>query len=115
EDFSDAGVAELGVQQADHRSDLFRRPTAAGTLDRLDGVANTVDAETDGMGKVAIEKEELENALGRDVGGVDLAIGFKGGTTAQQADKCQILVAGALGLLLGRQFLLRDVETAGVG
>src|SRR5580693_1338786 len=115
EDLSDAGVAELCVQQADDGSDLFRRAAAAGTLDGLDGMANTVDAETDGVGKVAIEKEELENALGRDVGGVDLAVSFKGSTTAQQADEFEILVARTLALLLGRQFLLIDLKQSGGG
>jgi hypothetical protein len=51
------------------------------------------------VGKVAVEQQKLEDAIGRDIGGVDLAVGFEGGAAAQQADQLKILVALVLALL----------------
>ena len=52
---------------------------------------------------------------GSDVGGVDLAIGFEGGATAEQADQLKILVTGVLALVRVEEFLLVDLEHGGGG
>jgi hypothetical protein len=67
---------------------------AAGALNGFDGVADAVDAVANGVRKVAIEQQELENAVGRKIGGVDLAVGLERRATAQQAHQFKILVAG---------------------
>ena len=77
ENFTDGGVAEHGVQPADAGGEFVRRAAAAGVLNGVDGVADAVNAVADGVGKVAVEQQELEDAIGRDVGGIDLAIGFE--------------------------------------
>ena len=66
-------------------------------------------------GKVAIEEQEFENAIGRDVGGVDLAVGLEGGAAAQQADQLEVLVAGVLALGRAEEFGLVDLKQGGGG
>src|SRR5258707_8845027 len=46
------------------------------------------------MGKLGIQEQKFCNAIELYVGGVHLAIGFKGGTTAQQSDPFQVLAVG---------------------
>jgi hypothetical protein len=72
---------------------------AAGALDGFDGVADAVDAVADGVRKVAVEEQKLQDAIGRKVGGVDLAVGLEGGAAAQQAHQLKILIAGVFALL----------------
>ena len=98
EDFVDGGVAQHGVQPADAGGQFVGRAAAAGALNGLDGLAHAVDAVADGVGKIAIEQQEFEDAIGGEIGGVDLAVGFERGAAAQQADQLQILVAGVLAL-----------------
>ena len=109
------GVAEHGVQAADARGQFVRRAAAAGVLDGLDGLANAVDGVADGVGKVAIEQQKLENAIGSEIGGVDLAVGFEGRAAAQEADLLEILVAGVLALRRMRELRLIDLEQRGGG
>src|ERR1035438_1165950 len=90
---ADGGVTEHGVQAANDGNQFFRGAAAAGTLYGFDGVANAVCTVTDGVGKVAVEKQELENAIGRELGGVDLAIGFKRRTAAKQPYQFKVLIA----------------------
>ena len=94
QDLGDGGVAQHGVQPADARGQLVGRTPAAGALDGFDGVANAVDAIADGMRKIAIEQEEFQNAVGREIGCVDLAVGFKRSATTEQAYQFKILVTG---------------------
>ena len=101
ENFADGGVAEHGVEAADAGGQFVGRAAAAGVLDGFDGLADAVDAVANGVGKVAIEQEELEDAVGREIGGVDLAVGLECGAAAQQADLLKILVAGVLALRRG--------------
>ena len=74
---------------------LVRRAAAAGVLNGFDGAADGVNAVADGVRKVAVEEQKLQNAAGREVGGVDLAIRFEGSAATQQAHQLKILVAGA--------------------
>ena len=64
-----------------------RRPPVL--LDRLDGLANAVDGVADGVRKVAIEQKEFEDAVGCEIGCVDLAVGLEGRATAQQTRPAQ--------------------------
>ena len=86
------------------------RTPAAGVLNGLNCLANTVDGVADGVGKVAIEEKEFENAVGCEIGGIDLAVGFESRATAQQPDLLKILVAGVLAFRLTRKQRLVDLE-----
>ena len=100
QNLADRGVAQHGVQASDPRGQLVRRAPAAGALDRFDGVANAVDAVADGVRKIAIQQEKFQNAVGREIGCIHLAIGFERGATAEQPYQFKILVAGVVALLL---------------
>src|ERR1035438_6525454 len=79
QDLPDGGVAQHSLQPADDRNQLVRRTAAAGALKPLDSVADAFDGVSDGVRKVAIEQQELENAVWREFGGVDLAVRLEGG------------------------------------
>ena len=115
QNFADGGVAEHGVQPADARGELVRRAAAAGALDGFNGVADAVDAVADGVGKVAIEQQKLENAVGSKIGGVHLAVGFERRAAAQQADQLEVLIAGVLALRQVEELRLIDLEQRGGG
>ena len=88
---------------------------AAGTLDGFERMRDAVDRIADGVGEIAIEEKEFEDAVGGDVGGVDLAIGFERGATAQQAHLLEILIAGVLPLRSAEQVGLIDLQQRGGG
>ena len=67
------------------------------------------------MGKVAVKQQKLQNARGRNIGGVDLAIGFKGGAAAQQSNQLKILVARVLALSRMKKIGLINLEQRGRG
>ncbi len=73
-----------------------RRPPVL--LDGFDRLAHAIDGVADGVGEIAIEQKEFEDAVGGEVGGIDLAIGFEGRAAAQKADLLKILIAGVLAL-----------------
>lgn len=77
QDFVDRCVAQHGVEFADGGLQLLGRPPAAGLLNALDGLARACDAVMDGVGKVAVEHQELEHALRREISRVDLAVGLE--------------------------------------
>ena len=83
-------------------------------LNGVDGAANAVDAVTDGVRKVAVEEKKLYDAIGDDVGGVDLAVSFEGSTAAEQAHQFKVLVTGAF-LFLFEEIRLVDLEHGGGG
>ena len=101
ENFADGGEAEHGVQFADACREFVRWAAAAGVLDGLNRLANAIDGVADGVGKVAIEEEKFEDAIGREVGGVDLTVGFEGRAAAEKADLFKILIAGVFALCGG--------------
>ncbi len=111
----DGGEAEHGVQPADAGDQFVRRAAAAGALNGFNGLAHAVHAVADGVRKVAIEQQKLQNAVGRNIGGVNLAIGFEGCAAAQQADQLKILIAGVLALLRMKQIRLIDLKQRGRG
>jgi len=77
EDFVDGCVAQHGAELADGGLQLLGRAPAAGLLNALDGLARAFDAVMDGVGKVAVEHQELEHALRREISRVDLAVGLE--------------------------------------
>ena len=74
-----------------------------------------VDAIANGVRKIAIEQQELQNAVGREVGRIHLAIGFKRSAATQQPNQFEILVAGAIGLRAVEQVGLVDLQQRGRG
>src|ERR1700722_2444280 len=73
----DVCIAQHGMQTTNHRGQLVWWPSSACALDGFDGVADTVDAVADSMGKIAIEQKEFQNAAGRKIGCVNLAVRFE--------------------------------------
>ncbi len=99
ENLADGGENQQGVQLADAGNQLLRSATPARRLNRLDGLARAFDAIADSVGKVPVKEEKLENAIGRDIGRIDLAVGLKRGAAAQQPDQLKVEMASPL---LGR-------------
>ncbi len=88
----------IACKAADAGGEFVGRTPAAGVLDGLDRLANAIDGVADGVGKVAIEQKEFEDAIGREIGGVDLAVGFKGCAAAEKADLLEVLIARVFAL-----------------
>src|SRR5579872_2506713 len=99
-DFANGCVAEHSVQSSDAGGQIVGGAAAARPLDRFDCLSNTVDGVTDGMGEIAIEEKKFEDAVGRHIGCVDLAIGFERGATTEKPDLLEVLLSG--GALIGR-------------
>ena len=78
-------------------------------------MSDAVDAVANGVREVAIEEEELEDAVRGEIGGVHLAISFEGGAAAQQADLLEVLVAGVTPLRRAEQVGLIDLQQRGGG
>jgi len=110
QNFSDAGESQHGVQPADHREQLVGGTPSAGPLDSLHGLANAVSRVANGVRKVAIEKQEFQNTIGREVGRIDLAVSFKGGAGTQQAHEFEILIAGVFALGTAEEQGLIDLQ-----
>jgi len=66
-------------------------------------------------GKSRLKQQKLEDAIGSDVGGVDLAIGFECRATAEEADHFKVLVAGTLAFLGVEELRLIDLKHGGGG
>jgi hypothetical protein len=100
EDFVDAGKRERGVEAAGDAIELFGAILAGLRLDRLEGALQAIDGEAEGVGELGIEEEIFEDAIGGEVSGVDLAVGFEGGGGAEEAHPLEVLVdlGGAIGL-----------------
>ncbi len=81
-----------------------------GLIDGFERVLHTVGREAHRVRKFAVEQQKFGHALGPQIGGVDLAIGFKRGATAEQADPLHVL-AGIHGLP-GGKFVEIDIEQA---
>src|SRR3569833_508491 len=86
------------MEAAYARRQFVGGPAASGVLDGLNRLAYAVYRVSNGVREVAIEKKEFQDAIGAQVCGIDLAISFKRGTAAEQADKFEVLVTGDLAL-----------------
>src|SRR5580658_9663675 len=75
-------------------------------LDGAQRVDQAVDAKANGMRKIRVKNEEFQNAVVGKVGGIHLAVAFKGGTRAQQPDPFQVIE--------GVVSLVRRLETVAV-
>src|SRR5277367_1711498 len=97
--FGDLAVAERSLQTPREAHQLLSMRPATVLLDRAQRVHEAIDAETDGVGKIRVENEELKDAIVGKVGGVDLAVGLEGGAGPQQADPLQVFesVVGIVG------------------
>ena len=107
--------SEHGVQSADAGGQFFGRTAGAGALDGFEGGADAVDGIANGVGEVAVEQQKFEDAVGGDVGGVDLAIGFECRAAAQKAHLLEVLVAGVLAFGSAEEIGLVDLEQGGGG
>src|ERR1035441_2708373 len=59
---ANGGEAPHGVQPASDRGQLVWRAAAAAAMDRVNDVANAVDGIADGMGKIVVQQQKLQNA-----------------------------------------------------
>ena len=64
------------------------------------------------MGELGVEQKELEDPLGGEVGGVDLAVGLKGGGGAEQAHPVEVLVR--LGEIVGEIVVVKEIGVEGL-
>src|SRR5579859_6497837 len=110
QNFADRGIAEHGVQFANASAEFIRRTPAAGVLNGLNGLANTVDGISNGVWKVAIEQEKFEDTVGSEIGCINLAVGFERRTTTQEPDLLKILVARVFAFMRTGKQRLVDLE-----
>ena len=105
------------MEPADARGKLIGRTAAAGVLDGIDCGTDAIHAVADGVRKVAVEQQELENAIGNDVCGVDLAVGLECRATTEQTHQLEVMVTGVLPLLRVEQFGLVNLKhgSGGIG
>src|SRR6516225_7935440 len=63
QDLADGVEAQHRVQASDACGKFVGRTASTRVLDRLNGLTHGFDRITDGMGKIAIEQQELQNAV----------------------------------------------------
>src|SRR5277367_6215947 len=65
------------------------------------------------MGELRVEQEEFKNLVRRDIRGIDLAVGFKGSATPQQAHPFLILLPLGGDLRSVKNFRLVKIQQIG--
>src|SRR3569833_77575 len=98
------------MEAADARGKLVGRAATTGVLDRLNGLANAIDRVANGVWKVLIKQQKLEDSVGTQVGRVDLAVSLKCRAATEQSYKFQILIAGVITFRLEQEMWLIHLQ-----
>jgi hypothetical protein len=79
EDVVDPAKAQGGLKTTGEAAELGGALLAALALDGFERILEAVDGEAQRVRELLVQEKELEDALGREIGGVDLALCLEGG------------------------------------
>ena len=82
-----------GLQASGKTGKRRRPPLPSFPMYGLERTLQTINRKANRVRELFVKQQKLDNALRTNIGCIDLAIGFKRGTGAQQANPLQILIA----------------------
>jgi hypothetical protein len=113
EDLVYATKAKGCLEATGEAAELGGTLVAAFALDGLERVLEAINGEAQGVREPFVEEEELEDALGCEIGGVDLAVGLEGGRGTEQTHPVEVLVLVVERVVGGPEILVVGLDEDG--